>query len=181
MRVGNSILNLTKRGVLVQHKRGIKIMASIAEKLFELETEKNQIQEEYNLQLKKLEDDYLLRIENLNKKCQVLVEAAAIIGESIIKDQKDVSEDDDSNSNSHKDWLTPYPMAIGDAVEKILLENDEPMSLADLRKAAAEMGVSPSPSTFRSAIGKDHRNRFERVELGVYKLREKKKSLFDEK
>lgn len=156
-------------------------MTSIAEKLFELKTEKNQVQEEYNLKLKQLEDNYLLRIENLNNQCQVLLEAAEILGEPTAKNKDKDAEDKFSDSNPLKGWLTPYPIAIGDAVEKILLEKGKPMSLAELRKAAAEMGVSPSPSTFRSAVGKDYRNRFERVGLGVYQLKERKGRLLEEK
>lgn len=147
-------------------------MASIAEKIAELVREKNSLKDEFDNEVKQLEVKFNSRKEDLDKKRQTLIDAAEILGEPIDLQNNNGNGNQNYDANKLKEGLTPYPIAIGDAVEQVLREKGRAMSIADLTKEVAKLGVTPSGNTFRSALRKDYRQRFEKVGPGVYTLRE---------
>lgn len=146
-------------------------MASIAEKIVELEREKNSLQDEFDEEVKQLEVKFNSRKEDLDKKRQTLIDAAEILGEPITLQSPNENGNQNYDAEKLKEGLSPYPISIGDSVEIVLREKGKPMPIADLMKEAAKMGVTPSGNTFRSAIRKDYRQRFEKVGFGIYTLR----------
>lgn len=146
-------------------------MSSIAETFVQLEREKNALQIEFQDEVKQLELKFDARKTELEKKCQILIAAAEITGEPIEMQKEVGNGSQKSPADKSKEGLTPYPIAIGDAVEQVLRGKGKAMSIADLTEEVAKLGVTPSGNTFRSALRKDYRKRFEKVGLGIYALR----------
>lgn len=147
-------------------------MGSIAETFIQLEREKIALLNEFQDEVKQLELKFDARKKDLEKKCQILIEAAEITGEPIEIQKNSGNGDQKKHADKLKEGLTPYPIAIGDAVERVLRGKGKAMSIADLTEEVAKLGVTPSGNTFRSALRKDYRQRFEKVGHGIYALRD---------
>ena len=166
-------------------------MNEIVEILSKIEQESENLKVEYDAELELVHQKYRPRIETNNKRYEsyyLVAEEMGLLNKSQSSiDGAKTQENDEINSETilqeqeaQKDQevskarhpAQKYALSIGDAVEQIFKEVGMPLSLRELRIRAEKLGVTPSPSTFRSSISKDTKKRFERVSDGVYKLRD---------
>lgn len=162
----------------------IKKLEIIKQDLYSLETE-------YADKLEAVHQEYRARLEVTTKRyesyCLVAEEqgwldassfATPVLDQEIDKPAPQIEEggqesekDQIEANNESRHPAQKHPLTIGDAVEKLLKEAGIALGVNELRKRAKSFGIDPSSSTFRSAISKDRQKRFERVSIGVYKLR----------
>jgi len=157
-------------------------MNQIIKNLEVIEQDLNSLQAEYNAKLEAIHLEYGERLSATRKRYDSYALVAAELGllkiPQIDNETKTEQETDVSESAHQKAEITgvrhpaqKYDLPIADAIEQALRDAGKPMPVEELRKMVAVLGVTPSSATFRSAIAKDKKNRFETVRRGVYKLR----------
>lgn len=138
-------------------------MEAITEKLAQIIQE----QDELEAKIAKLREQYEQELKALVHKRAVLSEAAAILGVSLPETTAEPSgivAAIDAKGNTQR-----WPITIGNAIEKALLEAGQPMSLDQILKAIEKFGVYPNRNSLRGTLSQDAR--FDRDGIGIYKLK----------
>lgn len=156
-------------------------MNQILKNLEAIEEERNLLQAEYDDQIEALHKKYCGRFAAIHKRLESYQLVAKELGlvdlpESDVKatenNQSIVNQGIKQVEAENRHPAQKYNMPINDAVEKVFRETgNKPMAVEQLRQEVAKLGITPSSATFRSAIAKDSKKRFEAVRRGIYRLR----------
>ena len=155
-------------------------MNQIIKNLEVIEQDLNNIKAERDAKIEAIRQEYSKRLDTMHKRYESYRLVAEELGllETQQADDETASEISDESTDQeeieieHRHPAQKYDLTIGDAAEKVLREKGTSMPLRELQQKVAELGVTPTPSTFRSTLAKDRKNRFEAVKRGVYKLRD---------
>lgn len=74
----------------------------------------------------------------------------------------------------------PQALPIGAMLERALRDAGRPMKVSEIIEAARRMGVTASDASIRSTLSSDHRERFVRLEQGIYGLKSQNSDKLDE-
>lgn len=135
-------------------------LAEIARKSKELE---DQIAERVRRELMESEE-----AKTLADNAQTLIKAAQILGIPTT-DLATIGAPQQTSQAENRKFSQKWPIPIGDAIEKAILNANQGLSLDAIEPAIAEMGVKPSRNSIRSTLSQD-KKRFKRLDTGVYDL-----------
>jgi hypothetical protein len=147
-------------------------MKSINDKIEELVLARQEIEEQMEAEIARVREKFAAKRQSLELDINALFRAAELMGEAVNPAFKTVPALTLADMRPQRGAPPKGELSIGDAIEKAIREAGKPLKVSEIADAIERMGVVTSPNSLRSTLSGDHRNRFERVEYGVYTLRQ---------